>query len=128
MLRSRLLLRFAAPLALFALTGCHSQSGGDVQSPSSRAETTGAEEPAFPTEDARTALNAASPGLKSCRHDGGPSSLDASVKFEPSGKVGAVDVKPAAEPVASCVRERLAEVCVMPFSGAPVTMSMRIQM
>jgi hypothetical protein len=126
MLRSRLLLRFAAPLALVAFVGCH--SGGDAQAPTSRAETTGADAPAFPEQDARTALNAASPGLKSCRDDEGPSAFDASVKFEPSGKVGAVDVKPAAEPVATCVRERLAEVAVMPFSGAPVTMSMRIQM
>ena len=126
MLRSRLLLRFAAPLALAALVGCH--SGAEAQAPTSRAETTGAEAPAFPEHDARTALNAAWPGLKSCRTEAGPTSVDAVVKFEPSGKVGAVEVKPEAEPVATCVRERLAEIAVLPFSGPPVTMSMHVQM
>lgn len=126
MLRSRLLLRFAAPLVLFALVGCH--SGGEAQAPSSRAETTAADAPsASPEQDARTALNAAAPGLKSCLKGSEASSIDATIKFEPSGKVGAVDVKPAVEPVASCVRSKLADVAVMPFSGAPVTISMRIQ-
>ena len=126
MLRSRLMLRIAAPLALFAFVGCH--SGGEAQAPSSVAETTAADAPASPEQDARTALNAAAPGLKSCLKGAEPSSVEAAIKFEPSGKVGAVDVKPAVEPVASCVRAKLAEVAVMPFSGAPVTISMRIQL
>lgn len=126
MSRSRLLLRIAALSAVFAVVGCH--SGGDAQTPTSRAETTGADSNAFPEHDARTALNAASRGLKSCRSESGPSTLEASVKFERTGKVTAVDVRPAAEPVAGCVREKLAQVAVMPFDGEPVTMSMLVQM
>ena len=125
MLRSRLLIPIAA-LSLLAVAGCHSTPGADV--PSSRAETTSADSRAFPADDARTALNAASRGLKSCRDEGSPPTIDASVKFEPSGKVSAVDVKPAEEPVASCIRMKLAEVAVMPFDGEPVTMSMRVRL
>lgn len=124
MSRSRLLLRIAA-LGLFVV-GCH--SGGEAQAPTSRAETTAADGRTFPEHDARTALAAASRGLKSCRGEGGPSALDAAVKFEPSGKVSSVDVKPAAEPVAGCVREKLAQVAVMPFDGQPVTLAMRVQL
>jgi hypothetical protein len=126
MLRSRLLLRIAAPLFFIASAACH--SGADAQAPTSHAETTGADTQAFPEHDARTALNAASPGLKACRSAGAPSTLEAAVKFEPSGKVSAVDVKPAAEPVASCIRQKLGEVSVMPFSGAPVTMTLHVQL
>jgi hypothetical protein len=123
---SRLLLRIAAPLALLAFAaGCH--SGEDARSPSSRAEITGADSRAFPEHDARTALNAASRGLKSCRKQTGPSTLEATLKFEPTGNVSSVDVKPAVEPVAACVRAKLAEVVVMPFSGAPVTMSVQLR-
>jgi hypothetical protein len=126
MSRSRLLLRIAAICGLFVTVGCH--SGGDAQSPTSRAETTAADSAAFSEHDARTALNAASRGLKSCRTDGGPREVEAAVKFEPTGKVSTVDVKPAAEPVAACVREKLAQVAVMPFQGSAVTMSMQVRL
>jgi hypothetical protein len=128
MLRSRLLLRIAALCGLLASVACH--SGTETQSPSARAETTGADSDvrAFPKQDARTALNAASRGLKSCRSEGGPGQLEAAVKFEPTGKVSTVDVKPAAEPVAACVREKLAQVAVMPFEGSAVTMSMQVRL
>ena len=126
MLRSRLLLLFAISFAS-TLVGC--RSGADAQSPTpviAAAETTGADSNAFPEHDARTALNAASRGLKACRAEGRPSAVDAAVKFERTGKVSTVDVKPATEPVASCVRQKLAEVAVMPFEGEPVTLSMRV--
>lgn len=126
MLRSRLLLRIAALSLVALVAGCH--SGAQAEAPSSRAETTGAETRGFPEHDARTALNAASRGLKACRSAGAPSSLEAAVRFEPTGKVSAVDVKPAVEPVATCVRQKLAEVSVMPFSGAPVTMTVQLRM
>lgn len=126
MLRSRLLLRFAAPLVLFCFAGCH--SGEDAKSPSSSAETTSADSRAFSEHDAKTALNAASRGLRSCREPSGPSALEARLKFEPSGNVSSVDVKPAAEPVATCVRDKLAAVSIMPFEGQPVTMSMRVDL
>ena len=124
MLRSRLLIPIAA-LSLLAVGGCH--SGAPAESPTSRAETTSAETRAFPKDDARTALNAAARGLKSC--DGDASTvIDASLEFEPSGKVGSVEVRPAEEPVASCVRTKLAEVAVMPFDGEPVKMTMRVRL
>jgi hypothetical protein len=123
MLRSRLLLRIAA----LALVGCH--SGEEAQAPSSRAETTSAATPAFPEHDARTALNAASPGLKSCRAEGAaPAAIDVAVTFAPSGKVSAVDVKTEDMTVATCVRAKLSEIAVMSFNGAPVTISMRMQL
>lgn len=129
MLRSRLLLRIAAPFAALFFVGCH--SGEEARTPASQSETTyttGADARAFPEHDARTALNAASRGLKSCRRAAGPSALEAKVKFEPSGNVSNVDVSPAAEPVATCVRQKLASVSVMPFEGEPVTMAVHVQM
>ena len=122
MLRSRLLLLFA----IVASVACH--SGTDAQSPTSRAETTGADSHGFHEHDARTALNAASRGLRSCRAEGGPSTVDATVKFEPSGKVSKIDVTPASEPVASCVKTKLAEVSVLPFDGEPITMAMMVRL
>lgn len=121
MLRSRLLLLFA----IFASAGCH--SGGDAQSPSSRAETTSADSNASPEHDVRTALNAASPGLRKCRAEGGPSTVDARVTFEPSGKASKIDVAPASEPVASCVKKKLADVSVLPFRGEPITMTTMVR-
>lgn len=126
MLRSRLLIRIAAFVTLALAAGCH--SGPSAEAPTSHAETTSGDARAFPADDARTALNAASPGLRSCRKDSGTNVVDASVKFEPTGKVSSIDVKPADEPVASCVRTKLAEVSVMPFDGAPVTMSLHVRM
>lgn len=125
MSRSRSLLRFAAPLVIFALVGCH--SGGDAQAPSSHAETTSAEGQPSPAEDARTALNAASPGLKSCLRDRGVSSVDVTTKFESTGKISSVDVKPASPAVATCVREKLGEVAILAFRGDPVTMSTHLE-
>lgn len=125
MLRSRLLLRIAA-LCLVGVAGCHSAE--EAKDPSSRAETTSADSRAFPADDARTALNAASHGLKSCRVEGGPSVVDAAVKFDPTGRVSKVDVTPEAEPVASCVKTKLAEVAVMPFEGQAVTMTTRVRL
>jgi hypothetical protein len=124
MLRSRLLLRIAA-LAL--LVGCHSGTAAEAPS-SSRAETTSADSNAFPADDARTALNAASRGLRSCRVEGGPSTVDASLRFEPNGRVSKVDVTPATEPVAACVKAKLADVSVMPFDGDAVTMAMMVRL
>jgi len=50
------------------------------------------------------------------------------VKFDPTGRVSKVDVTPATEPVASCVKTKLAEVAVMPFSGEAVTMTTRVRL
>lgn len=119
--------RFLVVAVAFSLAACH--SGEEPRDPSSHAQTTSADSrAAFPADDARTALNAASHGLKSCRAAEGPAEVDAAVKFEPSGKVTKVDVTPAAEPVASCVKTKLADVSVMPFAGEPVTMSMRVRL
>lgn len=123
MLRSRLLFLVAA---LGVLAAC--RSGGEARAPTSRAETTSADSRSFPAEDARTALNAASRGLRSCRAEGGPSTVDATVMFDPNGKVSKVDVTPASEPVASCVKTKLAEVSVLPFEGDPVTMAMMVRL
>jgi hypothetical protein len=71
-------------------------------------------------------LNAAAPGLKSCRADGGPAAAFATLKFEPTGRVSEVVLQPDVEPVASCLRERLSQVEVMPFGGTPVAMSLKI--
>lgn len=125
MLRSRLLLRIAA---LGLLVGCHSGTAGErMEVPSSRAETTSADARPFPAEDARTALNAAARGLRSCRVERGPQAIDATLRFEPSGRVSKVEVTPATEPVAACVRMKLAEVTVMPFEGEAVTMSTKVR-
>lgn len=121
MLRSRLLFLVAA---LGVLAACH--SGGEARAPTARTETTAADARPFPADDARTALHAAAPGLRACRTDAGPSKLDATVRFDPNGKVSKVDVTPEAEPAASCVKKKLAEVAVMPFDGAPVTMTTRV--
>jgi hypothetical protein len=45
------------------------------------------------------------------------------LKFEPTGRVSNVEVTPASEPVASCVRTKLAAVSVLPFDGDAVTMT-----
>src|SRR5688572_21485827 len=121
MSRSHLPLRIAALAALVASVGCH--SGGDAQAPTSRTETTGADSSAVAEHDARTALNAASHGLKSCRSENGPATVMVTVKFERTGKVSAIDVRPAVEPVATCVRHKLSQMAVLPFEGDPVTMS-----
>lgn len=123
MLRSRLLLRIAA---LGLLVGCHSAIPAETSS--SRAETTSADSPAFPADDARTALNAASRGLRSCRVEGGPSTVDASLRFEPNGRVSKVEVTPPSEPVAACIKAKLAEVSVMPFEGGAVTMPIMVRL
>src|SRR5690606_29477380 len=114
MSRSRPLLRIAASLLLFAaLAACHSGTGAEA--PTSRTETTAADARAFPADDAGSALNAASGGLRSCLGEGGSSTRDAAVRFEPSGRVSKVDVTPAGDPAATCVRSKLSEVAVLPF-------------
>ncbi|MBX3209325.1 MAG: hypothetical protein KF764_30105 [Labilithrix sp.] len=81
---------------------------------------------AFPQDEARTALRAAEGGLRSCNDGAVPRSLEATIRFEPSGKVSDVDVAPADDRAASCVRSRLRDVSVVPFTGEPVTVRVSV--
>jgi hypothetical protein len=76
--------------------------------------------------EAQTALRAAEGGLHSCNASAVPTELDVTLRFEPSGRVGNVDVVPNAGRVASCVRSRLAEITLVPFAGEPVTLRKRV--
>jgi hypothetical protein len=76
----------------------------------------------FPRDDAATALRAAEGGLRSCNDSAVPRPFEVTLHFDPSGKVGKVDVVPGEGHVASCVRARLSEVSVVPFKGEPATL------
>ncbi len=84
----------------------------------------------FPRDDAKTALRAAQGGLRSCRAIASDfSPLEATLRFEPSGKVSRVDVAPptANAETASCVRSRLAEISIPKFTGDPVIVKMPVR-
>ncbi|MBX3258119.1 MAG: hypothetical protein KIS78_23395 [Labilithrix sp.] len=80
----------------------------------------------FPRDEARTALRAAEGGLHSCNDGAAPRSLDVTLRFEPSGKVSDVDVAPADDRAAACVRARLSDVSVVPYEGEPVTLRVSV--
>lgn len=77
--------------------------------------------------DAQTALSAARPGLRACRRNHGatPVVFDATLEFEPSGKVSRVLIAPAG-PVADCVRSDLTQVEIPKFEGGPLEVEMQI--
>ena len=77
--------------------------------------------------DAQTALAAARPGLRACRrnHSATPVVFDATLEFEPSGKVSRVLIAPGG-PVADCVRSDLTQVEIPKFEGAPLEVEMQI--
>lgn len=78
--------------------------------------------------DVRTALRAADGGLRSCKDKASPRSLGVVLRFETSGNVSKVDVIPSENAAASCVRARLSEITVMPFTGEPVTVRMSVRL
>jgi len=82
---------------------------------------------AFPREDAQTALSAARPGLRACRRNPGatPVVFEATLEFEPSGKVGRVLIAPGG-PVADCVRSDLTQVEIRKFDGPPMEVQMQV--
>jgi hypothetical protein len=120
---SLLPLRFAPLFLLAAMASLLGACASQTASP----ELTAAEAPRPSMRhddfnvDARTALNAASHGLKTCKTTQGPQKLDATLVFHPSGRVTHVDVEPKG-PEAECVRDKLAHIEVLPFGGSPVTM------
>lgn len=81
----------------------------------------------LPYEEMLTTLRAAEGGLHSCRDDEGPRSFGVVLRFETTGKVGRVDVTPPNGAAAACVRRRLSEITVMPFSGEPVSVRMSVR-
>jgi hypothetical protein len=92
---------------------------------------------AFPSDDAGTALRVARSGLGSCNDSNAARSFDVALRFEPSGRVGEVDVVPSRDDparstehddVARCVQRRLSEVSVRSFAGAPVTLRMTVDL
>ena len=73
------------------------------------------------------ALSAARLGLRACRRNHGatPVVFDATLEFDPSGKVSRVRIAPGG-PVADCVRSDLTQVEIPKFDGAPVEVEMQI--
>lgn len=131
MLRSLSLVGFAA----WAVMGCASASqelplkgsgdlavgvSGDYQTTTSSKATS-----TFPHDDAKTALAAASRGLKACRTGSRPIEIDATLEFSPDGKVKKLKVAPSTGPVAECVRADLAQVAIPSFEGPPVAVDLK---
>lgn len=90
-----------------------------------RAETATKTVSTFPSDDARTALAAATDGLKACRKGGDAVVVDATVEFAPSGRVRTLKVDPAHGPVAECVRADLVQIQIPRFDGPPVAMDLK---
>jgi len=131
MFRSLSLVAFAA----LAVMGCASQSlelplkgsgdlaigvSGDYQTTTSSTTTS-----TFPHDDAKTALAAASRGLKACRTGAAPVEVDATLEFAPSGKVKKLKVAPATGPLADCVRADLRQIEIPEFVGPPVAVDLK---
>jgi hypothetical protein len=57
-----------------------------------------------------------------------PRPFEATLRFDPSGRVGKVDVSPPDGRVASCIRSRLGEVTLRSFEGDPVTARMAFEL
>jgi hypothetical protein len=81
---------------------------------------------AFPRDDLKTALRAASRSVRACRTDSGPDEIDATMRFEPTGRVASVDLGPAAGVVAACVKKELSELALMRFDGPAVEVKVRV--
>lgn len=131
MFRSLSLVGFAA----WAVMGCASQSlelplrgsgdtavgvSGDYQTTTASKTTS-----TFPHDDVRTALAAASRGLKACRTGDAPVEVDATLEFAPNGKVKKLKIAPATGPLAECVRADLAQVEIPEFVGPPVAVDLK---
>ncbi len=129
MSRSCLSIRFAALASLPGLllvTACHGQA--PPAPPRSNLPPASSDAQPFPREDARTALAAAARGLRSCGTEGRSEEVVAALRFEPTGRVGDVDVDASDAETTSCLRTKLAEIAVTPFDGAPVTMEVRVRL
>ena len=90
-------------------------------SPSARGATS------LPRDDAHSALSAPRPGLRACRRNVGatPVVFEATLEFEPSGKVSRVLIAPGG-PVADCVRSDLTQVEIPKFDGPPMEVEMQV--
>ena len=130
--------RFALPIVAFSvglalLLGCTGGSSGRAASAPPTASSAGASavivdaHPAFPTADAHTALSAAGPVLRSCRRNthATPVVFEATLEFDPSGKVSKAAVAPGG-PVSDCVRSELTQIEIPKFEGAPVEVQMQV--
>lgn len=83
---------------------------------------------AFPEHDARTAIAAASHGLRACKTPDGPMEMDAILRFEPTGKVSAVEIAPFDPDVSPCVKNRLLRIEVRPFEDDAKTVRTRVKL
>lgn len=116
-------------LSLLALlsffTGCASAPASPAASASD--VTSASATTASPREDAQTALRAARPALRACRRStqGMPVMFEATLEFEPSGKVSRVTIEPAG-PVADCVRSDLTQVEIRSFEGPPLEVQIQV--
>jgi hypothetical protein len=121
--------RFGLLAVLVFSTGCAASASAVPSSPVASAAVT-ASAPAgstFPHADAQTALAAARPALRACRRNLGatPVVFDATLEFEPSGKVRRVLIAPGG-PVADCVRSDLTQVEIPKFDGPNVEVQMTV--
>ena len=115
--------RFGLLMGFAFFAGCASTpAGARGTSPGVASAST-----AFPRADAETALSAVRPGLRGCRRNPGASAVvfEATLEFEPSGKVGRVVIAPSG-PVADCVRSDLAQVEIRSFDGPPIEVEMQL--
>jgi hypothetical protein len=96
--------------------------------PARTVELTSGEAQSFPEADARTAIAAATHGLKTCKTPDGPQEMDATLRFEPTGKVSNVELAPFDPDVSPCVKKRLAEVEVRPFQGEAKSLRTRVKL
>lgn len=115
--------------------GDRSERGGWDGRAASKTKSEAEGDRAFPSDDVGTALRAARGGLGSCNDSTSARSFDVALRFEPSGRVGEVDVAPSrddparsTDDVARCVQRRLSEVSVRSFAGAPVTVRMTVDL
>lgn len=117
--------RFGLLIAFAFSTGCAASASPVATIPSTAAVIS--DSTAFPREDAQTALSAARPGLRACRRNPGatPVVFEATLEFEPSGKVGRVLIAPGG-PVADCVRSDLTQVEIRKFDGPPMKLEMQV--
>jgi len=114
--------RFVLLTGFVLFAGC-----ANAPAPMAPAQTVTSSSLARSQVDAKTALSAARPGLRACRRNHGatPVVFDATLEFEPSGKVSRVLIAPGG-PVADCVRSDLTQVEIPRFDGAPVEVEMQI--
>jgi hypothetical protein len=114
--------------AVAALPGCAASSSARAPAPPPCASATVIDaHAAFPSSHAHTALSAADSVIRSCRRDtqATPVVFEATLQFEPSGRVRKVAIAPAG-PVSDCVRSELTQLEIPKFDGAPVEVQMLV--